>query len=54
MKIIGLWAKMIYDTLKLWASSAQKKEKKERKKEGDRIDVIVIPHNAPPFIFVSV
>ena len=38
MKIVGLWAKMLYDTLKMRASSAKKRKKKE-KKRGDRTDV---------------
>ena len=38
MKIIGLWAKMLFDTLKMGGSSAQKKKKIANYK-GDRTDV---------------
>ena len=53
MKIVGLWAKMLYDTLKMRASSAKKRKKKKKKKEVIE-PMSVTPHKAPPFIFVFV
>ena len=33
VKIVALWAKMLYDTLKMWTSSTQKKKEKKKKKQ---------------------
>ena len=49
VKIVGLWAKMLYDTLKMRASSAKKRKKKEVIEP-----MLVTPHKAPPFILVFV
>ena len=52
MKIIGLWAKMRHDILKIGGSSAKKKKWLLITKVIE--PMLVIPHKAPPFIFVSV
>ena len=52
VKIIGLWAKMLYDTLKMGGSLAQKKKILLITKAIEPMSVI--PQKAPPFIFVSV
>ena len=51
MKIIGLWAKMLYDTLKMGGSLAPKKKLPITKAIEP---MSVIPHKTPPFIFMLV
>ena len=53
MKIVGLWAKMPYDSLKMGGSSTQKKKKKLLITKAIE-PMSIIPHKAPPFIVVSV